>query len=101
MTIANCEMATLVEARRDGRLGDAEAASVDRHLDACASCRALAADLARLGELAAGEATRPATDLDRRRGRLRLLQAAARPHGEPRRRVRPWQFAAAAALLVG
>jgi TolA-binding protein len=69
-------MVPLVEARRDGRLDDREAASIERHLAVCADCRALDRDLARIKELAGGE-PRPVTSLEHRRGRMRLLQAAA------------------------
>jgi FecR protein/Putative zinc-finger/Outer membrane lipoprotein len=77
MTEERCTMAPLVEARRDGRLDAREVASVERHLAACAACRALAADLDRLAEVARLPATAPPTPLEHQRGRVALLRAAA------------------------
>lgn len=76
MSAKTCSMTALVQARRDGRLDDRERASIDRHIAGCADCRAFDADLVRLAALA--RAPLPAASpLVHRRGRLRLLQAAA------------------------
>ncbi len=101
-TTASCEMVALVEARHDRRLGAPEAASLDRHLESCATCRQLAADLDRFAELAReGDGAPPLPQLERRRNRLRLLKAAARPHREGRRGFGAWQLAAATFLCGG
>jgi hypothetical protein len=69
-------MLPLLEARRDGRLDERERAALERHLPACAGCRDRDAELTQLAALArAPSAT--TTPLEHRRGRLRLLQAAA------------------------
>jgi hypothetical protein len=73
-----CSMALLVEATRDGRLGDRELASIDRHLAICASCAELAHDLDLVRSLLRSPAPTP-TPLDVQRGRLRLLREAALP----------------------
>lgn len=99
-----CDMAALVEARRDGRVGEREAASLDRHLLTCASCRALAADLERLAGLAARSRIAPLSPLEQRRERLRLLRDAAfapAPLAGSRSRVQIVRFAAAAAMTLG
>ena len=99
-------MAPLVEARRDGRLGDRESASLGRHLIACASCRALASDLERLAGLAGSGRIAPLSPLEQRRGRLRLLRDAAfTPIAagglRARSRLQIVRFAAAAAMILG
>ncbi len=103
---SGCDMAPLVEARRDGRLGDRESASLDRHLIACASCRALAADLERLAGLAGSGRIAPLSPLEQRRGRLRLLRDAAfTPIAagglRARSRLQIVRFAAAAVMILG
>lgn len=99
-------MAPLVEARRDGRVGDREAASLDRHLITCASCRALAEDLERLASLAGSGRIAPLSPLEQRRERLRLLRDAAFAPAatggiRARSRVQIVRFAAAAAMILG
>ncbi len=86
MSIESCETMRLVEARYDGRLGEREAASLDRHVATCAACRAHAEDLPRLREIAS-EQPDPQTPLEQQRRRARLLYEAARI--EPRGVVRP------------
>jgi hypothetical protein len=76
MSQGACSMLPLVEARRDGRLDDRERASIERHLTACAQCRGLDEDFARLADLARGPRASTPT-LVHHRGRMRLLQAAA------------------------
>ncbi len=95
-------MAAMVEAGRDGRLDAREQDSLARHLAACASCRALDADLALLGGLAARPILPPRTPLEHQRSRLALLNQVA-VGGVPdraKRRARPWVALAAAALVA-
>jgi ferric-dicitrate binding protein FerR (iron transport regulator) len=99
-------MAGLVEARRDGRLGDREEASLERHLGTCAACRALERELDEVRALLRRPVVPPPTPLEHQRGRLLLLRAAAAPPGPSRRRAprlpRPPRLSvvAVAALLV-
>jgi FecR protein len=101
-----CGMAPLVEARHDGRLGEREGASLDRHLGGCAECRALAASLDRLSALVQRPLVPVLSPLERQRGRSRLLREAALGTGRPSAPVRPpmqlprWKAALAAAVLV-
>src|SRR5579871_4499119 len=82
----SCAMAPMVEADRDGRLDAREQASLARHLATCASCRQLAADLARMRELSTRRILPEATALEHQRGRAALLQkAAVGRDGEPGR----------------
>ena len=83
-----CSMALLVEAKRDGRLGDRELASVDRHLATCASCAELDQDLSALRGLLQSPTPEP-SPLDVRRGRLKLLREAALPPSPAPPRKRP------------
>jgi TolA-binding protein len=85
MSIESCETMRLVEARYDGRLGEREAASLDRHLATCDACRAHAEALPLLREIAT-EHPEPQTPLEQQRSRARLLYEAARI--EPRGVVR-------------
>lgn len=97
-------MAPLVEARRDGRLGERESASLARHLVACAACRELASDLERLAGLAGRPAAAKLTPLEQRRQRLRLLRDAAfapASRAGTRPRVQIVRLAAAAAVILG
>jgi TolA-binding protein len=97
-------MAPLVEARRDGRVGERESASLDRHLVACTSCRELAADLERLAGLAGRPSVSSLSPLEQRRERLRLLRDAAFAPASlnaTRSRVQIVRLAAAAAMVVG
>jgi hypothetical protein len=93
-------MAALVEAKRDGRLGDREASSVERHLAGCAECAAFAEDLARLGRLAKAPPA-PVSEMDRRRGRVRLLQSAAAAPSQSSSRQRPGILVAVALVAIG
>jgi TolA-binding protein len=77
MSIESCETMRLVEAKYDGRLGEREAASLDRHVATCAACRAHEGDLPRLREIAAAPIA-PQTPLEQQRSRARLLSVAAR-----------------------
>jgi TolA-binding protein len=93
-------MISLVEARRDGRLGPREEGSIERHLGACAECRLYATDLEKLACLSRAEAE-PLTPLERHRGRARLLQRAALPLvARPRRGALPWKLALPAVAVL-
>jgi anti-sigma factor RsiW len=72
-------MGGLVEARRDGRLGDRERASLERHLETCSACRALERDLEEVRVLLRRSSVPAPTPLEHQRGRLALLRAAAAP----------------------
>ena len=96
-----CAMSPLIEARRDGRLGEREIASLERHLASCAGCAALAADLEHLARCSRAPMP-PASPLDHQRGRLRLLRELAGPREAAPRRGgrRAWGIAAAAVLAA-
>ncbi|APR83010.1 Hypothetical protein A7982_08359 [Minicystis rosea] len=91
-------MASLVEAKRDGRLSEREAASITRHLATCASCAALDADLEHLGALLR---VPPRTLLEKQRARLALLREAARPRRAPSSSSRLMSLALALVLVPG
>lgn len=100
MSEPRCSMISLVEARRDGRLGPREEGSIERHLGACAECRVYATDLEKLACLARAE-DEPLTPLERHRGRARLLQRAALPlAARPRGRALPWKLALPAVAVL-
>ncbi|MBI4700068.1 MAG: FecR domain-containing protein [Deltaproteobacteria bacterium] len=86
----DCRMESLVEAQHDARLGPREAASVERHVVSCASCRSQLDDIGHLAELGRrlGEVP-PWSEMERRRRRVALLGAAARPQPSGRRPA-PW-----------
>jgi hypothetical protein len=96
-------MTLLVEAKWDGRLGDREAASVDRHLATCASCAALAVDLDSTRALLREPVAQP-SPLDRQRNRMKLLRetvlSPVTPARSPRRRIRAVGLLAAAAIVL-
>lgn len=98
----SCRMEPLVAAHRDGRLAAGEAESLERHVRACRSCRDLRRDMGRLEQVGrrAFELPEPSR-LDRRRGRLEVLRAAAaaRPTATPRSARGVWLAAAAAAAM--
>jgi TolA-binding protein len=85
MSIESCDTMRLVEARYDGRLGEREAASLDRHVATCEACRAHLEVLPQLREIAT-QHPEPQTPLEQQRSRARLLYEAARI--EPRGLVR-------------
>jgi TolA-binding protein len=104
-------MKSLVEAARDGRLGEREAASLARHLGTCSECRELERTLDEVRTLLQKPVGPGPTPLEHQRGRLALLRAAAVPPAVPpgrslelRRppvRVSAWLVLAAALLGVG
>ena len=96
---AGCPMAPLLQANRDGRLGEREAASLARHLTICEPCRALERDLDEVRRLLRASSSPPLTPFEHQRGRLALLRAAAAPL-PPRpsiRRARPLALLGASA----
>jgi hypothetical protein len=99
--VSTCPRRFEAEAMRDGRLGDAERASFERHTAGCAACAQEVAALEDLAE-ALREGGASADDLHARRERTRLLAAFDRelvtpPRPSPARRV---LWPAAVALLV-
>jgi ferric-dicitrate binding protein FerR (iron transport regulator) len=95
-----CSMALLVEAKRDGRLGHRELASVDRHLATCASCAELVSDLSRIRALLRAPTPTPAP-LSVQRSRLKLLREAALPASPAQIRSRPLIALAVALAAAG
>ncbi len=95
-----CSMALLVEAKRDGRLGHRELASVDRHLATCASCAELVSDLSRIRALLRAPTPTPAP-LSVQRSRLKLLREAALPPSPAPARRRPAIALAVALAAAG
>jgi len=89
-------MAPLVHARRDGRLGPRDIASLDRHLASCGACAKLAGDLDTISDLVRRPRPR-LSPLEQQRRRVRLLQEAATPAAQPRG---AWGLRAALALGV-
>jgi hypothetical protein len=81
MKSSACSMASLVEAQRDGRLGEREAGSLSRHLGTCTSCRELSRELDAVRVMLRRPSGPPVTPLEHQRGRLALLRAAALPPG--------------------
>ncbi len=105
MSLETCPMAPLVEAERDGRLGERERASLGRHLATCAICQAAAGRLERIAEHVRKPLGEPVSPLVHQRGRLALQRAFAlgRPEAEPAawyRRPSTWGFAGAAAMVA-
>lgn len=103
--LESCSMELLVEAKRDGRLGNRELSSIDRHLATCASCAELARDLDRVRVLLRAPTPTP-TPLELQRGRLKLLHEAAVSPPRVRGRKGPTTaivlaLAAVCALLIG
>jgi tetratricopeptide (TPR) repeat protein len=101
MTGSSCTMAPLIGARREGRLGEREIASLERHLVGCERCRAAAARLERIAERVRQPIGAPVSALEHQRRRLELLRTAALPR--PRRalpRARVVVLLAAAALVA-
>lgn len=93
-----------VEALRDGRLGDREVASAERHIATCPSCQRLSADLDRIRRALRTPVEAP-TPLEVQRYRARLLRAAASPAPRTARFPAPrvafaLAVAAAAAVLL-
>jgi hypothetical protein len=96
-------MASLVEARRDGRLGDREGGSLERHLASCAECRQLDRGLDEVRTLLRKPVGPELTPLEHQRSRLALLRAAASPvvkRSPLRWRAPPMAFAAAASIAT-
>ncbi len=105
MRADRCPRSFEAEAMRDGRLGDAERASFERHTRTCPACAREVQALDALGR-ALRESTREQEDqLRERRERTRLLAAFDRELLAPERHSRPrgrlvWPLAAAV-LVAG
>ena len=95
-----CPMALLVEAKRDGRLGERELGSVDRHVATCASCVELARDLDTIRALLRTPMAALAP-LEVQRGRLKLLREAALPTPPAKAAKRPWTTLGLALAAAG
>ena len=106
MTREPCEMQSLVEARHDQRLDEAEAVSVLRHVRTCTACHDQVQQLEALDSLEALAREGASEPLDRmahRRRRLALLRGASAPLATRAPAPSRWRavgFAAAAALVV-
>lgn len=102
MTGTACDrIRLLVQADHDGELGAAEAAEVAAHLDACADCRAVQAELAEVSRRLRTEASRiPAPESLRRRLLARAAPASPPRAVTPRLRRAGWPAATALALAA-
>jgi len=89
-----------VEAMRDGRLGDAERASFERHLRTCTACTREAEALEALARAVRASAGAHEDELHVRRERNRLLAAFDRELVRDRRAPRRWWIAAAGVAIV-
>jgi anti-sigma factor RsiW len=93
----SCEQAAQVHAYHDGALASPQRAAVEAHLEGCADCRDLLADLRGLSSLIAAAplaAISPAA-----MARLNDALRTARDRGLLR--ITTWLTAAAAAILIG
>ncbi len=70
-----------IQALLDGTLGPIRAAELEQHLDGCAACRALEADLRRVRDLA--DDARRSSAARSRLAADRRTAAAGRPHSRP------------------
>ena len=98
MSSEACSMEHLVEAKHDGRLGARENASLDRHLTACVSCRALERTLSEVRDHLRAPTGPRVTPLEHQRGRLALLRAAAAPPSSHRSLLKPRRAALLASV---
>jgi len=92
MSVDRCQRSFEAEAMRDGRLGDAERASFERHTKTCSGCAREVQELESLGEKLRAAASGQGDELRSRRERTRLLAAFDRELVTPRVRggaVRP------------
>ncbi len=80
---AECARAMEVEAAHDGRLGRADVSRLRRHLEACASCRALRDALERVRAQLREDLVVRRSELAVRHSRHALLAAAAKLREEP------------------
>lgn len=95
-----CQRTWEAEAVVDGRLGEKEKASFDRHVSECATCRDAVARLRTLASLLASMPSTPRSDLDRRRQRNALLRAANAAVVDAKPRVPRIAFALTAGVAV-
>jgi anti-sigma factor ChrR (cupin superfamily) len=101
MTAGRCTRSFEAEAMRDGRLGDAERASFERHLATCAACAREVESLETLAGALRARTERPADELHVRRERTRLLAAFDRALVTPERaRIPPGVVGSVAAIAV-
>ena len=92
-----CDRAAQVHAYHDGALAATDRAAMEAHLDECADCRSLLADLRGISNLIASA---PLTAMSpEAMARLNKTWHAARDRGLLR--ITSWLTAAAAAVLVG
>ncbi|MFO0642102.1 MAG: FecR domain-containing protein [Polyangiaceae bacterium] len=95
-----CQRTWEAEAVVDGRLGEKEKASFDRHTSECAACRDAVARLRTLASLLASVPSTPRSDLDRRRQRNALLRAANAAVVDAKPRVPRIAFALTAGVAL-
>jgi hypothetical protein len=102
MSADGCPRSFEAEAMRDGRLGDAERASFERHMKACSVCAREVKELELLAEKLRAAASGQGDELRSRRERTRLLAAFDRELLTPKLggAVRPRLLGSAAALAV-
>jgi TolA-binding protein len=98
MKRSGCDRLWEVDALREGRLGDKDAASFERHTAACAECRQRLADDEHLRELALGLPLEEPTELELRRLRSRILSEVAT--GSAPRTPQRWPLFAFMTVLV-
>ena len=84
------ELRLLMQADIDGELSARDAAAIAAHLDGCAECRALQAELRRTKETTREEATRFTAPGDFRRRMAALAENNVTPLPVARRRGRQW-----------
>lgn len=110
MNTPDCPRTALVEALRDGRLGQQESASMERHLEGCSACAEFARDLAKIGDAVRAPFTlntlnERLTPLEHQRSRVALLQKAAaqapKQSGSSAKRITFSAVLAAAAVILG
>jgi hypothetical protein len=96
-----CDRSWELDAYREGRLGDSDAASYERHLRACRACAELRADSERVRDLARRIETEAPDALRLRRLRRRILDDVALDRRDaPSSRRGAWIALGAAALLL-
>lgn len=101
MSEGTCDRSWELDAYREGRLGDNDAASFERHLRACRACADLRTSNEHLRDLANRVEDEAPDAMRLRRLRRRILNDVALDRGAPPRRRRgAWIAAGATALLL-
>jgi hypothetical protein len=101
MNDGTCDRSWEVDAYREGRLADHDAASFERHLRACRSCAELRTGNERLRDLASRVEDEAPDAMRLRRLRRRIMNDVALDRGAPSsRRWGTWMAAGAAALVL-